>query len=169
MYDFIAGYGTADESDIPELFRSLLNGREVFAYCQYTTGIVCEEYDGAIDDIAHLLEVRLFDPSSEIKAVRSGIGKPFVWREINDGKFEEKLKSSDEKFEDRTYSEKQYLDIDATRSSGKNYRFIGGGSYTLPVENAERIELLHYGDYDENGIFTLLDFRIVRILTKGEA
>ena len=101
--------------------------------------------------------------------MRSGIGKPFIWRAISDEKFKERLSSADESFEERTYSEKQYLDIDTTKSSGKNYRFIGGGSYTLYVENAERIELLHYGDYDENGIFTLLDFRIVRILAKGEA
>lgn len=168
MYDFIAEKGTASESDIPELFRSLLNGRDFFVYCQYTTGIACKKYDGAIDDIAHLLEARLFNDSSEIRAVRSGIGKPFIWREIDDGKFKEKLDSSNENFGDRTYSEKQYLDIDATKSNGKSYRFIGGGSYTLPVENAERIELLHYGDYDENGIFTLRDFRIVRILKKGE-
>lgn len=169
MYDFIAGYGTVNESDIPELFNSRLNGREVYAYCQYTTGISCTTYDGVIDDIAHLLEVRLFDLTSEIRAVRYGVGKPFIWREIDDEKFKERLSSADESFEERTYSEKQYLDIDTTKSSGKNYRFIGGGSYTLPIENAEKIELMHYGNYDENGIFTLLDFRIVRILAEGEA
>lgn len=168
MYDFIVRNGNANENDILEILNSLLDGRGVRAYCQYTTGIACEEYNGKIEDIAHLLEVRLFNLTSEIRAVRTGIGKSFIWREIDDEKFREALNLTGESFDERTYIEKQYLDIDTTKSSGKNYCFIGGGNYTLPIENAEKIELLHYGNYDENGLFMLLDFRIVRILAKGE-
>ena len=51
MCDFIAEQGAAKESEIPQLFNSMLNGREVFAYCQYTTGIVSKEYDDAIEMI----------------------------------------------------------------------------------------------------------------------
>lgn len=168
MYDFIVRNGNANENDILEILNSLLAGREVCAYYQYTTGISCEEYKGEIEDIAHLLEVRLFNPKSEIRAVRTGVGKSFIWREIDDKKFKETLNLAGESFEERTYREMQYLDIDTTKSSGKDYCFIGGGNYTLPIENAEKIELLHYGNYDENGLFMLLDFRIVRILAKGE-
>lgn len=167
MYDFIAEHGTAAENEISECLNSLTDGGDCCAYCQYTTGIFCDKYGGKINDTEHLLEIRLFDLTSEIRAVRSVIGKPFIWRKIDDDKFKESLKGTGESFEERTYSEKQYLDIDLTKSSGKNYRFIGGGSYTLPIENAEKIEITHYGVYDENGLFTLADFRIVRILAKG--
>lgn len=167
MYDFIAEHGTAAENEISERLSSLIDGGDYFAYCQYTTEISCDKYDGKINDTEHLLEIRLFDLTSEIRAVRSSIGKPFIWRKIDDDKFKEALTASGKSFEDMTYSEKQYLDI--AKSSGKNYRFIGGGSYTLPIENAEKIEITHYGFYDdENGLFTLADFRIVRILAKGE-
>lgn len=168
MYDFIAEHGTANENEISDRLNSLIDGGDFCAYCQYTTGITCEQYDGKIDNIAHLLEIRLFNLASEIRAVRSVIGDPFIWRKIDDEKFKEKLSGTEEDFCERTYSEIQYLDIDATKSNGRNYRFIGGGGYTLPIENAEKLEIMHYGIYDENGLFMLSDFRIVRILAKGE-
>lgn len=165
MYDFICGHGTIDENELTALLNSMAESDHI-AYRQYAKGIFCEPYNGKIDDIVHLLEIRLFNLTGEIRAVRSAIGKPFIWRKIDDEKFKGNLK--DESFDERTVTEKQYLDIDSVRSSGKEYRFIGGGSYTLPIENAERIEVRSYGVYDVNGIFNPVDFRIVRILAKGE-
>lgn len=168
MYDFISEYGVSDENEISNRLNSMLDSEDFCAYYQYTTRIACENYNGKIDDIAHLLEIRLFNSTCEIRAARSVIGKPFIWRKINDDKFKENLSGTEENFDERTYSETQYLDIDSTKSNGKNYFFTGGGYYTLPVENAEKIEIMHYGVYDENGLFVLSDFRIVRILAKGE-
>ena len=91
---------------------------------------------------------------------------PFTWRIIDDSRFREAL-SGDETFEDRTYTEQQYLDIDSTKSFGRNYTATGGGHYTLPVENAEKLEIRNCV-YDDNGILKIVDFRIVRILAKGE-
>jgi len=162
MCDFITGRGTEDENGLAARIGSLAGGGEFYAYRQYTTRIICERYNGEINDAAHLLEIRLFNDKCEIRAVRSALGKAFSWRVIDDSKL------TDEELKDITYSEIQYLDIDSTKSRGTNYCFTGGGSYTLPIENAERIELRHYGFYDENGLFTLSDFRIVRILAKGE-
>jgi len=36
------------------------------------------------------------------------------------------------------------------------------------VENAEKLEIRNYCVYDDNGILKIVDFRIVRILAKGE-
>lgn len=165
MYDFICEYGTVDENELTALLNSMADSDHI-AYRQYAAGIFCEPYNGEIDDVAHLLEIRLFNLTGEIRAVRSLIGKPFIWRKIDDEKFRGDLK--DDSFDERTVTEKHYLDIDSVRSSGKEYRFIGGGSYTLPIENAERIEVRSYCVYDDNGIFNPVDFRIVRILAKGE-
>lgn len=168
MYDFISDHGTAEENELTDILNRLANENEFCAYYQYTTKIICEHYSGKIDDTSHLLEIRLFSGNTEIRAVRTVMGKPFIWRKIDDDKFKEALTNTGESFDERTYSEIQYLDIDSTKSNGKNYCFTGGGSYTLPIENAERIEVKHYGVYDENGLFMLVDFRIVRILAKGE-
>ena len=43
----------------------------------------------------------------------------------------------------------------------------GGGSYTLPVENAEKIRIRNYLEYVENGIVTIPDFRIIGFIQKG--
>lgn len=167
MYDFVSEHGTVSEKELSEFLNSKTSSGEFSAYCQYTTAVTCEKYTGKINDTAHLLEIRLFNSECEIRAVRSVIGKPFIWRIINDEKFKANLKNG-ETFEERTYTEKQYLDIDSTKTDGKNYHFIGGGKYTLPIENAEKLEIINYGVYDENGIFGLVDFRIVRLLAKGE-
>lgn len=166
MYDFISEYGKVSEVGLADLLASKTNGREFFVYCQYTTAITCEKNNGAISDTAHLLELRLFDSERELKAVRSVIGKTFIWRIIDDEKFRAELKG--ETFEERTFTERHYLDIDSTKTDGRRYFSIGGGEYTLPIENAEKLEIRNYGVYDENGIFGLVDFRIVRILAKGE-
>lgn len=166
MYDFISEHGTVSEAELSELLNSKAGGGELFAYCQYTTAITCERYGGTVGDVSHLLELRLFDSERELRAVRSVIGKPFIWRIIDDGKFRAELNG--ETFEERTFTEQHYLDIDSTGTDGRRYFSIGGGEYTLPIENAEKLEIRNYGVYDENGIFGLVDFRIIRILAKGE-
>lgn len=169
MHDFISEHGKVFEAELAELLVSKAGSGEFFAYCQYTTAITCEKFNGAIDNAAALLEIRLFNAVCEIRAVRSVIGKPFIWRIIDDEKFKAALAEKGmETFDERIYTEKQYLDIDSTKTNGRNYQAIGGGKYTLPIENAEKIEIRNYGVYDDNGIFGLVDFRIVRILAKGE-
>ena len=165
MYDFICEHGTVDEKELQNLLN-LMSENDHIAYRQYATGIFCEPYNGEIFDAANLLEIRLFNSSGEIRAVRSVIGKPFVWRKIDDEKFKGALQG--ESFDERTVTETHYLDIDSTKTSGTEYHFIGGGSYTLPIENAEKIKIRGYSIYDNNGIFKIVDFRIVRIMAKGE-
>ncbi|MBR1556021.1 MAG: hypothetical protein IJ644_11615, partial [Oscillospiraceae bacterium] len=65
--------------------------------------------------------------------------------------------------------EDQYLDIDTEKSSGTSYIATGGGAYTLPVEDAEKIRIRNYISYDEQGIAQITDFRIVQYLRKGES
>ena len=157
MYDFICENGRVGESGL----EALLNSKA------QSGGIFCDGFSGTVDDAARLLEIRLFNKNAEIRAFRPELGMLFTWRIIDDSRFREAL-SGDETFEDRTYTEQQYLDIDSTKSYGRNYIATGGGHYTLPVENAEKLEIRNYCIYDDNGILKIVDFRIVRILAKGE-
>lgn len=166
MYDFICENGRVGESGLEALLNSKAQSGMI-SYRQYTNGIFCDEFSGNVGDAAHLLEIRLFNENAEIRAFRPELGIPFTWRIIDDSRFRKAL-SGDETFEDRTYTEQQYLDIDSTKSSGRNYTATGGGRYTLPVENAEKLEIRNYCIYDDNGILKIVDFRIVRILAKGE-
>ena len=163
MYDFICENGRVEESGLDAFLNSKAQSGMI-SYRQYTTRIFCDEFSGTVDDAVHLLEIRLFNENAEIRASRPEIGMPFTWRI---SRFREAL-SGDETFEDRTYTEQQYLDIDSTKSFGRNYTATGGGRYTLPVENAEKLEIRNYCIYDDNGILKIVDFRIVRILAKGE-
>lgn len=166
MYDFICENGRVEDSGLEALLNSKAQSGMI-SYRQYTTGIFCDGFSGTVDDAAQLLEIRLFNENAEISASRPEIGMPFTWRIIDDSKFREAL-SGDETFEDRTYTEQQYLDIDSTKSYGRNYIATGGGHYTLPVENAEKLEIRNYCIYDDNSILKIVDLRIVRILAKGE-
>ena len=146
MYDFICENGRVEESGLDAFLNSKAQSGMI-SYRQYTTGIFCDGFSGTVDDAAHLLEIRLFNENAEIRASRPEIGMPFTWRIID---------------------EQQYLDIDSTKSFGRNYTATGGGHYTLPVENAEKLEIRNYCVYDDNGILKIVDLRIVRILAKGE-
>ena len=158
MYDFICENGRVEDSGLEALLNSKAQSGMI-SYRQYTTRIFCDEFSGTVDDAVHLLEIRLFNENAEIRASRPEIGMPFTWRIIDDSRFREAL-SGDETFED--------LDIDSTKSFGRNYTATGGGHYTLPVENAEKLEIRNYCVYDDNGILKIVDLRIVRILAKGE-
>ena len=165
MYDFICEHGRTDESGLEALLNSKAAG-DMISYRQYTTGIICEPYNGNTGDVSHLLEIRLFNRDMELRASRPEIGMPFIWRIIDDNKFKDTLNG--ETFEERTYTEQQYLDIDSTKTNGRTYTATGGGSYILPIDNAEKLEIRSYCIYDDNGILKIVDFRIVRILAKGE-
>lgn len=164
MYDFICENGRVDENELAALLNEKVQPG-MTAYRQYTTGIFCDVSTGSIDDAAHLLEIRLFSENAEIKASRPETGMPFTWRMIDDDRFKAAL-GNEGTFEDRTYTEQQYLDISST--NGRTYTATGGGHYTLPIENAEKLEIRSYCIYDDNGILKIVDFRIVRILAKGE-
>ncbi len=174
MNEYIADKGTVSEEDIPALLgRFAREGSKLF--CVYTTRFGCDRYDGSIDDIAHALEIRLFDEEYELKAVRAQIGRPFKWRLIDDEIFRQKLADETDvysgSFEKLTYPEKQYLDIDTkkTEPDSRLYTAIGGGTYTLPESGLECAEIRHYGSYDEDGLFVLGDMRIVRFYRREKA
>lgn len=111
MYDFICENGRVEDSGLEALLNSKAQSGMI-SYRQYTTRIFCDEFSGTVDDAVHLLEIRLFNENAEIRASRPEIGMPFTWRIIDDSRFREEL-SGDETFEDRTYTEQQYLDIDS--------------------------------------------------------
>ena len=102
------------------------------------------------------LEIRLFDESGELKAIRANIGQDFIWRYIND----------DGVSDDCTYDETQYLD--AAKNDSTDYVSIGGGHYEMPDAGYERVLIRHYGEYNADGMFELKDFRLKKLMRKGE-
>lgn len=111
-----------------------------------------------IEDTAHLLEARIFTEKAEIKIMRPTIADAFTWRLIDDTKLSD----------DAYLVEDQYLSIDSTKSIGHDYTAIGGGKYTLPIENAEKVRIHNYISYDEQGIAQITDFRVVKYLERGD-
>lgn len=168
MKDFISDFGTASESDVMAIAEKYSRvGCNVYAvhtdhfYCGTELQI----------DATHLIELRIFTDSYELKISRLDIGSAFSWRCINDDEFKKVLSNEPDAFlslfVNRTFDEEHYLDIDSTKSNGVNYTTTGGGKYTLPIENAEKIKIRNYLEYDENGIVIISDFRIVGFVQKG--
>ena len=109
-----------------------------------------------VSDTGKLLELRAFSPNAELHAVRSELGHSFGCRIVIG---EEPHDGFDWSFEDE-----QYLDVDRLGSVGRDYRTTGGGSYSLPIEGAEKIVLRNYVRFGEDdGIAQIVDFRIVRL------
>lgn len=156
MSTFIKANGKAPENEIQALLEKYVSDIALL-FCVYTTKFRCTHYQ-PVEDIAHALEIRLFDEHGEFKAVRSNIGREFVWRYISDENVDD----------DCIADEYQYLDIDETNTAGTDYISIGGGHYEMPDAGYERVLIRHYGEYDDDGMFALKDFRIVKLLRKGE-
>ncbi len=154
MSGYIKAKGKVHESGLNALLEQYKTDGALL-FCVYTMKFCCTRYK-PIEDITHALEVRLFDELGELKAVRANIGSEFVWRYIND----------DDVSKDCIYDEVQYLD--AAKNDGAEYTAIGGGRYEMPEAGFERVVIRHYGEYDEDGIFSLKDFRIAKLLREGE-
>lgn len=153
MSDFINKNGKANEAEINTILANYKSDTSLL-FCIYTTKFCCTEYH-PIEDISHALEIRLFNESGELKAVRANIGQDFVWRYISDENISE----------DCTYDEIQYLD--AAKNDSTDYISIGGGHYEMPDAGYERVHIRHYGKYNADGMFELKDFRLVKLLRKG--
>ena len=156
MSEYIKAKGKVTEDEINALLERYKSDGSLL-FCVYTTRFCCTAYE-PIADTSHALEIRLFDEQGEFKAVRANIGTEFVWRYASDEGTQK----------DCIYDEVQYLDIDEKKTNGTDYVSTGGGHYTMPAEGFERVLIRHYGEYDDNGMFGLKDFRIVKFLRKGE-
>lgn len=154
MSGYIKANGTIDESGINALLEKYKND-DSFLFCVYTTKFCCTHFR-PIEDTDHILEIRLFDKHGELKAVRANIGREFAWRYIND----------EEVAKEYIYDEVQYLD--AAKNDSTEYTAIGGGHYGMPEAGFERVVIRHYGEYDDDGMFSLKDFRIVKLLREEE-
>lgn len=170
----LKGYGRLDCAELQAKLQSEFAVGQWIALAIYTAGVACFKWDGRLCapldadendkiDYAHLLELRVFDESSELHALRDAMGRPFSWRFIEDCE-------SDVDFAACTITEDQYLDIDARRSNtaAGEYCGTGGGFYSLPAPDACKIRLRNYIDFDEENMARVVDFRIVKFLKEGE-
>jgi len=154
MRSYIKESGEIAAQEIGSLTAKLQGGNMLL---MYTDRFLCVPQQ-EITDIAHLLEIRLFTETAELRIMRSSIDSPFYYRLIDDN-----VLSADDYLD-----EYQYLDIDTKhpRTSGMNYVTTGGGVYSLPIENAKKVLIRNYISYDDQGIAQITDFRIVGFLTK---
>lgn len=113
--------------------------------------------DKSLPDEDKLLEIRCFNENGEFHAFRSTVDKDeFISREITDAESCE-----------NSFDEEHYLDIDTTKAKEDGKVFAtGGGSYYLPVEDAEKIIVKYYYTFDDNGIARKTDWRIVGFKAK---
>ena len=154
MSEYIKVNDKVHESEINVLLEKYKTDDSLL-FCVYTNRFCCTKFN-PIEDVAHALEIRLFEEHGELKAVRANIGRDFVWRYITD----EGVGT------DCTYDEVQYLD--AAKNDSTEYTAIGGGRYEMPEAGFEHVVIRHYGEYDESGMFSLKDFRIVKLLREGD-
>ncbi len=166
MKEYISDYGMISEDQIIEMTKKYSG----IVYALHTDRFYCGNVAAIVP--SHLMELRIFNDDGEFKAIRFELGREFYWRYISDTDFRNKLKCERDSFladfKNRIFDEVQYLDIDKTISDGTSYVNTGGGHYSLPVEKAERILVRSYIDYDDNGILSIDDNRIVRIMKEGE-
>lgn len=150
---YIANFGSDD--NVNEIIdRNISSGNMIL---MFTDRFECCPQQ-KIEDTAHLLEARVFTENAEIKIMRPTIADKFSWRLIDDTKLSP----------DDYIIEEQYLSINEKLSSGTSYTAIGGGKYTLPIENAEKLRIHNYISYDEQGIAQITDFRAVKFLGRSE-
>ena len=160
--EYITDHGCCSVGELPQLAAGF-ETEQTAAYAVWTDRFSCTRHFSG-EDPAHLQELRIFDENRELRARRQG--DHFLWRLIDDNAFREALAGEPDAFladfGNRTYTEKQYLDVDTDKSSGTDYVTTGGGHYTLPEEGLKYLVLRNYLDYDENGILQAADFRLVR-------
>lgn len=151
--NYIAASGT-DEDVNAVIDRCISSGNMIL---MFTDRFECSPQK-RIEDTAHLLEARIFTEEAELNIMRPTIADVFGWRLIDDTKLSP----------DDYITEDQYLDINEKLSRGTSYTAVGGGRYTLPIGNAEKLRIHNYISYDEQGIAQITDFRAVKYLGKGE-
>lgn len=148
--EYIIENGTVE--DVNKLINSKIqNGSMIMMFTdRFECSVQCE-----ISDISHLLEVRVFTKDAELKIMRPTIADEFRYRLIDDS-------ASKNDYID----EKHYLDINEKKSKGFEYVATGGGRYSLPVENAEKVLIRNYVSYDKQGIAQITDYRVVEYQCK---
>lgn len=150
---YIAECG-AVTGEINSFIEDKISGGSMIA--MYTEKFECSP-QGRISDEEHLLELRIFTDEKELKIMRPTMDDEFSYRLIDDtlGEYE-------------FIDEKHYLDIDTKKSNGTEYTATGGGKYTLPLEDAERVLIRNYISYDKQGLAQITDFRVVKYLKRGD-
>ena len=151
--NYIADFGSVE--DVNAVIEQKISGGNMIL--MFTDKFLCCPQQ-KIEDTAHLLEARIFTENVEIKLMRPTIADKFSWRLIDDTKLSP----------DDFITEDQFLNINEKESKVFEYTAIGGGKYTLPLENAEKLRVHNYISYDEQGIAQITDFRAVKYIGKGE-
>ncbi|HAH18369.1 MAG TPA: hypothetical protein DCL29_05105 [Eubacterium sp.] len=119
-----------------------------------------EKFENRFDDdkINHLLELRFYNKSKELKIWRNSIIEEFTFRVL------------DENDERDSFIEKQFLDIDNKKTTKSNdftkLTSTGGGQYTIDSSvdcNNGVLNIINYIKYTQEGLAKIVDYRILGI------
>ena len=102
-----------------------------------------------------LLELRAFDENSEYR----------VYRSTADTDFYERFAEDSAKSERDYFDTEQFIDINSNFNQSNIRKTIGGGTFHLPFAyaNAVKIVIRNYVEYDDDGIASVIDWRIVEL------
>lgn len=119
-----------------------------------------EKFENRFDDdkINHLLELRFYNKSKELKIWRNSIIEEFTFRVL------------DENDERDSFIEKQFLDIDNKKTTKSNdftkLTSTGGGLYIIDSSvdcHNGVLNIINYIKYTKEGLAKIADFRILGI------
>ena len=163
-----------DEIKIKREVRKINKG---YLYAAFTDKICILKWPLSIQEeemleqsFQKMLECRIFNEQMEYRIIRSTIKREWKSRFIEDQTAEEDT--------EQYYTERQYLDIDSTRTKateeGLQFTTTGGGRFILPITYSKKpsdikIKIRNYiGYYEETGQAYVRDWRICGFETVGE-
>lgn len=165
--------GICEESEVSCITGKMADCSWLMAL--YADRFMCEKLPESLpDDWSRLLEIRIFGEQAELWLHRSALKAPFSWRIADDRYLAAAVADGDADAaffrnpDNYRMESRQLLDIDGTyRPSGeaqygsRMLRTIGGGTYELPITDAENaVELVSYINYDQNGAAKVVDYRL---------
>lgn len=161
--------------EFTDLCASRLTGEQSYVIAALTDEYIVNFWDPAVQEdllrkAEKVLEIRVFNRDGEMKLFRSGMGRDFRTRWIDDRGLPGES--------DHRYDEWQILDIDTTalarcsapESSGQYVVSTGGGEYFLPWPDPEdaAVRIRYYlGKYEGTGQARIEDWRIVEFGNMG--
>lgn len=180
MDRWIKAAGSCADSELLQKATEFAAAGDLVIAC-YTDRFLAVRADrlSALSSFETLLELRVFNETRELWAHRSALGRPFSWRIADDAVLKQNAMQESDDFlkepENHFMDSVQTLDIDTTVTLGtdeygsRRLRTTVGGAYALPIaENENCVRIRSYVRYDENGVGSVADARLLGFGCQGK-
>ena len=166
--------GKADEAELLRHISQYIAAGDAITLEGYTDHFESvRSVQGAewIKPLTYLLELRIFRKDSELWAHRTMVGKDFSWRIADDVWLKQQVSAEKIPFfansDNYRFENNQILDIDSKVSQGGHLRTTGGCWYSLPITDENRVTVVSYIGYQEDGTARVEDFRVKDFIREG--